>query len=152
MRGTLLAVVAFIGVVCLTNPICAQPLEALDGTWEGSLGPAQGPGLTPLTKPMVVRIVISGTKGQVFIRRNGGAMDEVKPGAFRIMRLKSNAIVAAIDSGKDKDGTWVESWDFAVTLKDPTTLIADWYRIVNNVDQPLSVKYRLSGRLVDSLK
>ena len=26
-------------------------------------------------------------------------------------------------------------------LKDPTTLIADWYRIVNNVDQPLSVKY-----------
>jgi hypothetical protein len=47
----------------------------------------------------------------------------------------------AIDSGKDNDGVWVETWAFVITQKDRNTLITNLYRVVNNTDLPLNIDY-----------
>jgi hypothetical protein len=47
---------------------------------------------------------------------------------------------------RDNEGTWVETWVFAVTQKDRETLIAGFLRLVNNNDLPLSVDHsKFSG-------
>jgi hypothetical protein len=63
---------------------------------------------------------------------------EVKPGAFHIVRLMTNAVIYAVDSGRDDEGTWVETWVFTVTQENGTTLLTNFARQVNNVDLPLS--------------
>jgi len=67
--------------------------------------------------------------------------DEVKPGRFKVERVAANMIVFAIDSGKDNEGVWVETWAFAITQKDRNTLITNLYRVVNNTDLPLNIDY-----------
>jgi hypothetical protein len=46
-----------------------------------------------------------------------------------------------MEQGQDNEGTWVETWAYVVTLKSRDTLIANFYRVVNNVDLPLSVDH-----------
>jgi hypothetical protein len=45
-----------------------------------------------------------------------------------------------MDTGVDEDGTWVETWSFAMTLKSPDRMVVHWTRIVNNTDMPPSKK------------
>jgi hypothetical protein len=122
-------------------PAWAQDLGTLDGTWEGSLGTLSGPSLSKLAKPWTFRIIIAGSQAKVFYVDKAGQFQEVKPGAFSVVRVLTNAIVLAIDSAQDSDGTWVETWDFAVTLKDQNTLIANFYRVVNNINVPLTAEH-----------
>jgi hypothetical protein len=65
---------------------------------------------------------------------------EIKRGAFHIERLLSNAIIYAIESGKDDDGTWVETLVITVTRENATTLLANLARQVNNIDLPQSTE------------
>jgi len=116
-------------------PAHAQNFGPLDGTWEGRLVSIDGPGLSKINS-FVVRVVIDGTSARVFLLPASGKVEEVMPGAFQVARLKSNAVVIALGSGTDEDGTWVETWDFALTQKDGSRLIANWVREVNNVDMP----------------
>ncbi|MGZ5106019.1 MAG: hypothetical protein ACXWHB_15935 [Usitatibacter sp.] len=46
----------------------------------------------------------------------------------------------SMDSGKDEDGTWVETWTFAMSLTDPDHMLVHWTRIVNNLDLPRAKK------------
>jgi hypothetical protein len=120
----------------------AQNIGAVDGTWEGRLSWAAAPGLSegPASNlGFSFRVVIRNTAVQVFTLK-GAAAEEVKPGSFRLVRLGTNALVVAIDSGKDDDGTWVETWAFALTVKDNNTLSSIWLRQVNNNNLPPGVE------------
>ena len=59
---------------------------------------------------------------------------------FQFRKVETSAVITALDSGNDEDGHWVETWDFAMTLKDPDHMIVHWTRIVNNLDLPLEQK------------
>ncbi len=115
----------------------AVNLGLLDGTWEGEL---QAPEKDGSTKPTWQRIVINGSDAKVFIRSEGDER-EIKPAAFQVHRHLANAVILAIDSALDDDGLWIETWSFTVTLKDRNTLIANFSRVVNNANLPLSVAH-----------
>ena len=121
-------------------PAQAQDLGSLDGTWEGSLVVGAAPSWSGESRPYTVRMTIAGATARVFARYgNSGPFQELKPGAFHLTRHGPNGVIAALDQGQDDDGTWVETWAFAVTLKTRDALITNLYRVVNNVDLPLSV-------------
>ena len=61
---------------------------------------------------------------------------EIKPGQFQIKRHLTNAVIFAINSGNDNEGRWVETWVLAITQKNQSTLIANFVRVVNNLDLP----------------
>jgi hypothetical protein len=44
----------------------------------------------------------------------------------------------AIDSERDADGSWVETWVVAVTVRNPEELMVWCIRMVDNVDLPLT--------------
>lgn len=128
----------------------APDIGTIDGTWEGELSYLTGPGLgqrRPDAPPSVlkIRIVIDKNDVHVFNFLNG-TTEEAKLGSLRLTRLLTNAVVASIDSGNDKDGTWVETWTFVLTLKDKGTLNAIWTRQVNNINLPLDVSYSKFAR------
>jgi TonB family protein len=111
---------------------------SLDGTWEGDLTFLQGATLSPKGVAMArYRITIQGSSVQVYVVQPQG-VKEIKPGAFHIEHLLTNAVIYATQSGKDHEGTWVETWVFAVTREDGTTLLTNFGRVVNNIDLPLS--------------
>ncbi len=128
-------------------PAEAQDIGTLDGTWEGTLTVVTVPTTVGPARPYTVRIVMDGTNARVFGHDTtggpfvAGPFQEIKPGRFHVARLGPNAIVASMDSGRDAEGTWVETWSFVVTLKQRDTLITNLYRVVNNVDLPLSVDH-----------
>jgi hypothetical protein len=108
----------------------------VDGTWEGTLGIVVGPGLSTKGDTLPIRLIVKRRTAQVFV---GNDMTrEVKPGKFKVEQFGPNAVISAHDTGQDNDGTWVETWALVVTLKDSKTLITNYYRVVNNLDMPLS--------------
>jgi hypothetical protein len=80
-----------------------------------------------------MRIEIHGVVVRVFAQ-DGSNFQEVMPGGFHIAPVQANAVIFATDFAQQ--GGWVETWAFAVTLKDDHTLIAEYSRIVNNVGVP----------------
>ena len=123
----------------LPDVAMAQDYGPLNGTWEGDLKSVDLKG-DGKTSTFWRRIVIGDGRARVFYK-NEERIIEVKPGKFLVERHMTNAVVAAIDSGSDNEGTWVETWIFAVTQKDRNTLIANFTRQVNNVKLPLSVSH-----------
>jgi hypothetical protein len=117
----------------------AQDFGPVNGMWEGGLDPVSGPGLFASDKPLLIRMIVRDDGVQVFTGENFN--DEVKPGRSKVERVATNMIVFAIDSGKDNDGVWVETWAFVITQKDRNTLITNLYRVVNNTDLPLNIDY-----------
>lgn len=113
--------------------VAAQSFPTLDGSWRGKLSVASisYPTAQDSIASPNYRIEINNKNVQVYRDEK-----EVKPGAFRIEQHKTNAIVFAMDSGKDNEGLWVETWVFAITLKDPNTIIVDYDWLVNNTDLP----------------
>jgi hypothetical protein len=102
----------------------------LDGTWVGELTPISGPGLSPPPRHFgVIRLEIDGLNVRVFSDDR-----EPKPGLFTINRHGSNAVITAIqaDPGAPVGASWVETWTFIVTVGDPSTLIVNYVRVVNN--------------------
>ena len=123
-------------------PAQAADLGVHDDTWEGTLAVAPVPNSPGPTHTFTIRIVIAGVKASVFTQSvSDGPFREVTPGVFRVARLGPNGVILAMEQGQDNEGTWVETWAYAVTLKSPDTLIANFYRVVNNVDLALSVDH-----------
>ncbi len=115
----------------------AEDFGSLDGTWEGDLKSIDLTGEGQATTSWR-RIIIQDGQARIFYKRDE-KINEVKPGKFRVERQLTNAVIVAIDSGHDNEGTWVETWAFAVTQKDKNTLITNFMRQVNNINLPLSV-------------
>lgn len=125
-------------VVKLKEHVDRAALGSLDGIWEGELTYPGKDGKT--TTQAWRRIVISDTNAKVFIQRDG-KIEEIKANAFHVQRYLTNAVILSIDSAIDNEGLWIETWSFAVTLKDPKTLITEFTRVVNNANLPLSVEH-----------
>lgn len=120
----------------------ATSLGTYEGTWEGTLTGSTVPdgdeGLTLKNSPHL-RLQIG--KGNVSVYTSStGKSDwrEIKPGKFQFTILDTNAVLFSISSGRDDDGTWVETWSFAITVVDATHLHVLWQRQVRNKDMDLS--------------
>ena len=112
-----------------------------NGIWEGHIKGFQAPLLrTKRTHVFKTRLWVKGDEVQVFYQKDQ-RWNEVKAGAFRIFKHKSNALIYAINSGTDQDGAWVETWSFSVTKKDKNSLLVYWYSVINNNDAPLEEEY-----------
>ena len=141
--GSVLAILLF----CILVPIgvCAQDFGSLDGTWEGQMkwfdtGDRQRHG-----EAFTQRIIIQGQEARVF-RFKGTQMEEItwdttKQWPFQVQRKLTNAVISAINSGRDDDGMFVETWVLAVTQKDRNTLISNLFWVMNNNNLPLTVNY-----------
>jgi hypothetical protein len=116
----------------------AQDFRGLDGVWEGSLTYVEGPGWSKISNPTRwTKLAIQGNSAQAFYK-NDNKVVEIKPGAFKIERLRTNAIIFAVDTGTDADGRWVQNWVYAITEKDSDTLIVNLFSMANNLNTPLS--------------
>jgi hypothetical protein len=123
----------------LPQPSAAQDFGGLNGTWEGSLNYVQGPGLavSKTTTSKWTKLIIAENSARAFYMKDNNII-EIKPGKFKIERAMTNAIVFAVDTGKDSDGTWVQNWLYALTEKDHDTLIVNHLAMANNLNVPLS--------------
>jgi hypothetical protein len=139
---------ALVVAVGLPGLARAQNFGPLDGTWEGELTTVDASQPDRHDRNWR-RIVIKDYQAHVFYRDKGGQIVEVKPGKFQAQKLLTNAVIAAIDTGTDNEGRWVESWVFAVTQKDPRTLMVRFARVVNNINLPLTIGHSKFGALAE---
>lgn len=116
--------------------VIAQDTSALNGTWEGKLTYVDLPGDQEMKGASIeYRVVIGVETARVF------AGEKRTPLPNMLMsRLKTNALIYFLATGRDSDGVWVETQVFAVTLKDKNTLMVRFYRVVNNNDMPATAK------------
>lgn len=110
-----------------------------DGKWAGVVKCVYDPGLWPDEECdfSVTFSIKNESLSVVATYRNKDGKEttsEVYPGKFKFIRQSTNAIAFVQSSGNDEDGTWVETWSFDMTLKDPKHMLVHWTRIVNNVD------------------
>jgi hypothetical protein len=128
--------------ILFARPIIARDLGSFDGTWQGKLEVVDGTSNKDKDSDSFERtkaaygkspfkLTIHGQRATVYFGET-----EVKPSLFQAHVYMTNAVVFASDSGEDKDGQWVETWDFAVTQKDPESLIVVLSRVVNNLSAP----------------
>lgn len=116
-----------------------------EGRWSGVIKCLYDPGLWPDDEcdiGLTFDIHGNSISVQQTIRSKNGkeTKSEVNPGMFRFARLATNAVAVSLGSGNDEDGTWVETWSFAMTLKDRDHMLVHWTRIVNNLDMPKEKK------------
>lgn len=129
--------------VCLlamfVGPACAD--SGLDGVWEGSLTAARVDVPTgDKSKPFSLRIEISGESARVWYKSDSKWVDVAR--SFRVQRLRSNAVVTSIDSGRDEEGIWVETWSIALAQKRDDVALAVYSRLVNNENLPMTSDHK----------
>ena len=128
------------------SPESAQLRAAsYDGKWAGTIKCLYDPGLWPEDEcdiGLVLEVKGNVVQVQQTVRSKKGeeTKSDINPGQFRLFKLATNAVAISLGTGRDEDGTWVETWSFSMTLKDPDHMIVHWTRIVNNVDIPVGKK------------
>ena len=116
---------------------CSQ----LTGTWEGTF-PIETVPLDSSATPdeVTLRVVFSTGAPKVFSVERG-VLVEVKSGSFAARCLGPSAVVHSIDSARDHDGRWYETWVLVLTMRDQGALLARWVRMVNNATSPSNSKW-----------
>jgi len=116
-----------------------------DGKWTGVVNCLYDPGLWPADEcevhftldihgPLVlVEQIVRSKKGEE-------TKSNINAGKFTFVRVSTNAVAMSIDTGKDEDGLWVETWVFAMSLIDLDHMLVHWTRVVNNTDMPKGQK------------
>lgn len=119
------------------------PLRAAsyDWQWSGTLKCLYDPGIWPEDEcdtDLTFEINGSSLSVQTITKSKSGkeTSSAINPGKFQFVHLATNAIAISLESGRDEDDTWVETWSFAMTLTDPDHMTVHWTRIVNNIDLP----------------
>ncbi len=134
-----LSILVIAAGILFSWPSAARDIGSLDGTWEGKLEVVDGSSNKnkdsdsyERTKAAygksLFKMTLQGQRASVYFGET-----EVKPTSFQAQIYKTNAVVFATDTGEDKDGQWVETWNFTITQKDPETLIVVFSRVVNNL-------------------
>jgi hypothetical protein len=132
----LLAIVAAFGSL-LSQQVKAQQSDSIDGTWQGTLDYVHGAGLLArVHPPQIWRLTIQGASVRAFLISDGKAR-EIKSGKYKIERYMTNAVIYVIDTGKDSDGTWIETETFLLLQKTPDTLGVTFAGAINNTSLPL---------------
>lgn len=108
-----------------------SPSGTIDGVWKGRLAIAQTSNAEASREfeELPLQLTIQADKADVVFRDKS-----VKAGKFKVVTVGASAVVFAIDSGTDEDGTWIESWVFSTTQKDAGTLIVNLSWMVNNTN------------------
>jgi hypothetical protein len=122
-------------MLAAATPATAAPGDAMNGFWQGQLTPVNGPAIdAPRYQLGPTRFFIQNDRVQVFVHNEDGDFFEVKPGAFQIRRLATNAVITAIDSSAAAAAGqgWVESWSFSLTVTSPNEIAVVFTRQVNN--------------------
>ena len=115
-----------------------------DGRWTGNAKCLYDPGL-PAGEECDVRLTLD-IDGKVVsvhtVRTKNGkeSVWDVKAGRLTFAQNLTNALLYSINTGRDSDGRWAETWSFAMTLRDADHMIVQWTRIVNNIDLPTDDK------------
>jgi hypothetical protein len=126
--------------ILFSSPSAARDIGSFDGTWEGKLEVVDGTSnkdsdscerTKAAYEKSPFKIAIHGQRASVYFGET-----EVKPSLFQAQIHMTNAVVFATDNAEDKDGQWVETWDFAITQKNSEALIVVFSRVVNNLDVP----------------
>jgi hypothetical protein len=127
--------------------LAASPHYLYQGTWEGalthvatSLGEEGAKGI----RELVLRVRFENDTISVAIKLEGEWTD-VKPGTFQISQYDTNAVVTSITSGSDDDGTWIETWSFAITPIDDSHIDVLWQRQVKNKNMDATNPYAVFG-------
>jgi hypothetical protein len=124
-------------------PSAAEKLTSApyDGVWSGTVKCLSDPGIWPEDDcdfSLTLRIDGSRFRVHQVVRSKAGVETAADfPENFRFSRVSTNALAYSMEKGRDRDGRWVETWTFAMSLKDPKHLIVHATRIVNNIDLPL---------------
>ena len=110
----------------------------LDGQWEGRLRmrePFASPDLAkpPVSEDIVLRIVIGADTPKVFML-DDGKWSDVMPNDLTIMRYRSNAVITGFQASGAEHNGWVETWSILITVKNDDEVVAEWGRIVNNLN------------------
>jgi hypothetical protein len=135
MRPSRRSFAAGLVVLAAAAPAAATPNDVMNGYWQGELVAARGPAIdTPQYELGPTRFYIQDERVQVFIHNEGGEFFEVKPGAFQIRRLATNAVITAIDSSPVTavGQGWVETWSFTLTVTSANEIAVVFTRQVNN--------------------
>jgi hypothetical protein len=132
---------------CVLIPVAvsAQDFGPLDGTWQGQMKWLDTGNTRRHGDAFTQKIIIQGQGARVF-RFKGEQADEItwdstKEWPFQVQRKGTNAVIFAMNSGRDDDGQFVETWVLAVTQKDRNTLISNLLWVMNNNNLPLTVDY-----------
>ncbi len=112
-----------------------------DGVWSGTVKCLADPGLWPEDDcdfSLTLRIDGSRFRVHQVVRSKTGVETAADfPEDFRFSRVSTNALAYSMQKGRDRDGRWVETWTFVMSLKDPTHLVVHATRVVNTIDSPL---------------
>jgi len=112
-----------------------------DGKWGGTIRCLYDPGMWPEDECDIgLNFKIDGdsffAEQSIRNKKTGESKKYEVKTKFQFMQLATNAVAISLNSGNDEDGTWVETWSFVMTLKDPEHMIVHWTRVVNNIDMP----------------
>lgn len=138
-RAVFIAILPLVLGIAFLHPTAGQSSNSLDGTWEGKLevvydsssnDPESDKRVKAAYAKSPFRISIDGQRAGVYF-----GDEEVKPGLFQSQAYMSNAVIFASSAGEDRDGRWLETWNFTVTEKNSKTIIACLSRVVNNLDR-----------------
>lgn len=133
---------------CATTPNRGKQDEyTYQGTWEGELLHAatsiEGEELK-WSRDLHVRVTFSRNDASVAAKIDG-EWQEVKPGTFALNQSDTNLVMTSFTTGNDDDGTWVETWSFAMTPIDATHLDVLWQRQVKNKNMDTNNQYAVFG-------
>ena len=138
----LLSILLIATGILLSSPSAARDIGSFDGTWEGKLAVVDGTSKKDKDSDSYERTKVAYGKSPFKITIHGQRASvyfgetEVKPSLFQAHIHMTNAVVFATDNAEDKDGPWVETWEFAITQKNSEALIVVLSRVVNNLDVP----------------
>jgi len=112
-----------------------RPIETLfNGQWQGSLAMRQPLSATSRRAPpdpsdLVLKLVVEGTDVRVYLKE-ADKWIEAMPGQFVLLSAQTNATIVGIAA----EGSWIENWAILLTAENDDSAIAEWTRVVNNLE------------------
>ena len=133
----MISLARFLALSFLMFALAGQAVaDGLDGLWEGVLTVAPDSSAPTARETFSLRVELSGTGAKVWFKPAGNNDWMAVPRDFSVQRLRGNAVVTSIMSGRDDEGIWVETWSIALAQRSNDKALAVYARLVNNENLP----------------